>query len=475
MGWISISLFGLCVFLLLAYAFYQCYLSLSCSAREKAIHLKPLPDDEATANRLEATVTIQIALYNEGHAVDPLFKSILALDYPKELVEIQLLDDSTDHSDEINAQWALKLSASGLKTSHLKRTHRDGYKAGALNEGLKQASGEYIAFFDADFSFAPDWLYRTLQGFTSDQIAAVQTRWVYVNSTKNWITRIQPLALNHHFINEHLGREKADALTTFNGTAALWKKSAIESVGGFSTETLTEDLNLAYRAQLAGFRILYLPNITAGSELPDSLSAYFSQQFRWNKGAAENFQLLKGSLKTLQLKKKFHALMHLLGSSFYAVTFSFLLIGLSLPFMGLQGAQLQITELLSNLLLLASLSLGIALFRADRDLHYSSSLLHWALYFTSYLILSAGMSYRNTRAVLEGHLRKPSTFVRTPKTNQLKRRRSRIIPVIEGLITLLGVFSAFRAYDTQQLALLGLPLFTTLAFGWVTIARLKRS
>jgi len=127
------------------------------------------------------------------------------------------------------------------------------------------------------------------------------------------------------------------------------------------------------------------------------------------------------------------------------------------------------------LLLLASLSLGIALFRADRDLHYSSSLLHWALYFTSYLILSAGMSYRNTRAVLEGHLRKPSTFVRTPKTNQLKRRRSRIIPIIEGLITLLGVFSAFRAYDTQQLALLGLPLFTTLAFGWVTIARLKRS
>jgi len=143
--------------------------------------------------------------------------------------------------------------------------------------------------------------------------------------------------------------------------------------------------------------------------------------------------------------------------------------------MGLQGAQLQITELLANLLLLASLGLGIALFRADQDLHYSSSLLHWALYFTSYLILSAGMSYRNTRAVLEGHLRKPSAFVRTPKTHQLKRRRSKTIPVIEALITLLAVSSASRAYDTQQLALLGIPLFTFLAFGWVTIAQLKHS
>lgn len=473
MGWVSILLFGLCVFLLLAYAVYQCALSLRYSSREKRILLDSGPKDSTDFKVENASVTFQIALYNEGHAVDGLFQSVIALDYPKDLLEIQVLDDSTDGSDEINAQWVKQLQASGFKAYHLKRSHREGYKAGALNAGLQQAKGSYIAFFDADFSFSPDWLHRGLNGFTSDQVAAVQTRWDYVNSAKNWITKIQPLALNHHFINEHLGREKIGAFTTFNGTAALWKKSAIETVQGFNTETLTEDLNLAYRAQLAGYQIKYHPNITADCELPESLTAYFSQQFRWNKGAAENFQLLKSSLRRLRGRKRFHALMHLLGSSFYAVTFTLFLIGLVLPFMRLSAQQIHTVSMLSPLLLVASLCLGIALYRADRDLKHSSSSLDWVINFLGYLIVSAGMSYLNTKAVLEGHLRKPSAFIRTPKAKQLTWRSSKVFPTVEILITVLSGLSVFMAFETQQFALIGMPLFTTLAFAGVSLASLK--
>jgi cellulose synthase/poly-beta-1,6-N-acetylglucosamine synthase-like glycosyltransferase len=473
MGWVSIILFGLCAFLLLSYAVYQCVLSLSSSSQEKRRLLESGPKDSIDFKVENASVTFQIALYNEGHTVDGLFQSIIALDYPKDLIEIQVLDDSTDGSDEINAQWVKQLQVSGLKAHHLKRSHRDGYKAGALNAGLQQAKGNYIAFFDADFRFSPDWLNRSLKGFTSDQLAAVQTRWVYLNNAKNWITKIQPLALNHHFINEHLGREKTGAFTTFNGTAALWEKSAIETVQGFNTETLTEDLNIAYRAQLAGYQIKYYPNITADCELPESLAAYFSQQFRWNKGAAENFQLLKSSLRRLRGRKRFHALMHLLGSSFYAVTFALFLIGLVLPFMRLSAQQIHVVSLLSPLLLVASLSLGVALYRADRDLKHSSSSLDWVVNFLGYLIVSAGMSYLNTKAVFEGHLRKPSAFIRTPKEKQLRWKSSRALPVVEVLITVLSSLSVFMAFETQQLALIGMPLFTTLAFAGVSFALLK--
>ncbi|MGA0829744.1 MAG: glycosyltransferase [Flavobacteriaceae bacterium] len=323
--------FSLITALLILYSGYQLYLSLVCSQQLKAQRLQSANSQEPArlADESLPLVTFQIALFNEGHVVDTLFSSLLKINYPKQLLEIQLLDDSTDASIEINAEWVRRFNAFGFEAVHLRRQHRKGFKAGALNEGLKKAKGAYIALFDADFNLDPNWLVRSLEGFEEPSIAAVQSRWTYSNATQNRITQLQVLGLNHHFINEHIARDHLNLMSTFNGTAALWKKSVIEQIGGFSTQTLTEDLNLAYRAQLEGYHISYAAHITAESELPATASAYFTQQFRWNKGAAENFRLLRARLSRLRNGSvRFHAFMHLLGSTFYFVSFLFLIIGL---------------------------------------------------------------------------------------------------------------------------------------------------
>lgn len=474
-AWFLVYFFGLLTLILVLYSGYQLYLSLVCSQQVKAQKLqltsssKPLYSEKSLP-----LVTFQIALFNEGRVVDALFSSLLEIDYPKSLLEIQLLDDSTDPSIELNAAWVERLNAIGFKATHLTRQHRKGFKAGALNEGLHQAKGEFIAIFDADFNLPPNWLLQCLEGFQKPSVAAVQSRWTYGNAGQNLTTRLQVLALNHHFVNEHIARDQLHLMTTFNGTAALWKKSVILALGGFNTRTLTEDLNLAYRAQLAGYDLRYFAHITAESELPATPSAYFTQQFRWNKGAAENFRLLRTKLSRLKKRSvRFHAFMHLLGSTFYLASFFLLLTGLSPLLIWFSPRQLYSMALITNGLSVSAILLGIALFRAERSLNPQTPLLSWAIHFLLYLALSAGMSYMNARAVVEGHLGIRSAFVRTPKIKQFKERlktRLKSVKPIEALIAIIAWAAFIHDIQTASFSLMGLHLFTALAFSWVCLS-----
>ncbi|MFM1808742.1 MAG: hypothetical protein RLZZ242_1467 [Bacteroidota bacterium] len=464
---------------LLYYASYQLYVSLSFSQANKRRQLQaPEHPLHLTDDTSLPTVTFQIALFNEGQVVDHLFTSLLAIHYPKERIAVQLLDDSNDASVEINTAWVARLNEAGFRATHLRREHRNGFKAGALNEGLKKAEGEFIALFDADFSIPPNWLRQCLEAFENPSIAAVQSRWVYGNSDENLLTAIQTIGLNHHFINEHLFRDHRQLFTTFNGTAALWKKSVISELKGFSTQTLTEDLNLAYRAQFEGYQIAYHGYITASSELPAIPSAYFTQQFRWNKGAAENFRLLRHRIgKCCSSAVRFHALMHLFGSSFYVFSFLILMLGLSTLVIQFTHQQLEQLALLSSVLSISALLLAVALYRAARIAQPKSLRLKWLIHLLLYFTLSAGMSFMNTKAVLEGHLGIRSSFVRTPKMKQLKqqfKRRFSPFMLIEGLLATLAWMAFINDLQTACYSLIGLHLFTALAFSWVCVSSWKQ-
>ena len=269
-------------------------------------------------------VTIQLPVYNECYVMERLLDNISKIEYPREKLEIQVLDDSTDESLESTAQHIQKLRETGLDIHHITRSNRDGYKAGALKEGLKIAKGEFIAIFDADFLPHEDWLLKTVPYFKDPEIGVVQTRWSHLNRDFSILTKVQAFALDAHFTLEQVGRNSQGHFINFNGTAGIWRKACILDAGNWQGDTLTEDLDLSYRAQLKQWKFKYLEQVETPAELPVIMSAARSQQFRWNKGGAENFQ--KMGLKVLKnkhipFKTKLHGIMHLLNSSMFLSIF----------------------------------------------------------------------------------------------------------------------------------------------------------
>ena len=232
-------------------------------------------------------VTVQLPIYNEQYVIERLLESITKLDYPKNLLEIQVLDDSTDESKNLIAKKVTELQQKGIDITHMHRSLRTGFKAGALKEGLTKAKGEFIAIFDADFTPNPNWLHATLCGFTEHSVGLVQTRWGHLNRDFSLLTKIQALALDFHFHLEQGGRNALKHFMSFNGTAGIWRKSCILDAGNWQADTLTEDLDLSYRAQLKGWKFRYLGDVVTPAELPVAMGAFKSQQFRWTKGAAE--------------------------------------------------------------------------------------------------------------------------------------------------------------------------------------------
>ena len=264
--------------------------------------------------------------------MERLLKNIAKLEYPREKLEIQVLDDSTDESVEITAKLIKEIQETGIDIQHTRRSNRQGFKAGALKEGLKTAKGEFIAIFDADFLPQPDWLYQTVPYFKDREIGVVQTRWGHINRDYSTLTKIQAFALDAHFTLEQVGRNSQGHFINFNGTAGLWRKECIYDAGNWEGDTLTEDLDLSYRAQLKNWKFKYLENVETPAELPVVISAARSQQFRWNKGGAENFQkMMKRVIKSknVPFKTKIHSLLHLLNSSMF--TCIFLVAVLSIP------------------------------------------------------------------------------------------------------------------------------------------------
>jgi cellulose synthase/poly-beta-1,6-N-acetylglucosamine synthase-like glycosyltransferase len=236
------------------------------------------------------TVTLQLPIYNEMYVVDRLIQSVCRMDYPRDRFEVQVLDDSTDETRSIAQMAVRRAAAQGVDITYLHRDDRTGYKAGALEAGMKVAKGEFIAIFDADFLPTPDFLKRTVDHFTDPKVAVVQARWGHINADYSLLTKIQSILLDAHFVLEHGGRNRAGHFFNFNGTAGIWRRAAIEDGGGWQHDTLTEDLDLSYRAQLRGWKFHFLPDLVVPAELPVEMNAFKSQQHRWAKA---RFQTLR--------------------------------------------------------------------------------------------------------------------------------------------------------------------------------------
>src|SRR5271170_7560717 len=268
-------------------------------------------------------ITVQLPIYNEYYVVERLLKSVSALEYPRELLQIQVLDDSTDDTHVLSRKTADELKSQGFNIDVIHRTDRTGYKAGALEGGLKECEGEFILILDADFLPEPDMLMKTVHYFTDPKVGMIQTRWGHINRTYSLLTRVQAMFLDGHLLLEQTARSRSGRFFNFNGTAGLWRRSCIENAGGWQHDTLTEDLDLSYRAQLKGWRFVFLPHLVTPAELPVDMNGFKSQQHRWTKGSIQTcLKLLPAVWKAkLPVLIKFEATAHLTSNYAYLLLF----------------------------------------------------------------------------------------------------------------------------------------------------------
>jgi cellulose synthase/poly-beta-1,6-N-acetylglucosamine synthase-like glycosyltransferase len=367
-------------------------------------------------------VTVQLPLYNERYVVERLLVAIAALDYPGHLLEIQVLDDSTDETTTLIEQQLDFIRQQGITIKHLQRADRTGFKAGALAQGTRQATGEFIAIFDADFLPAPDFLLRLLPYFTNPRVGLVQARWDHLNATDSLLTRFQGFFLDAHLFVEQWGRQTARHLINFNGTAGIWRKACIDDAGGWHADTLTEDLDLSYRAQLRGWQFNYAGDVGVLAELPLSMQALKTQQFRWMKGIAECARKHLGpTLQSSRLRpaSKGYAFFHLLSSLPFCCLLVLGLTSVPLLWLEQQPAYRLLLGQISGVavLSLASISLYWSAFtfrKPARNVPLLSFMGHYGLF----MVFSMGLSLHNAQAVVAGFAGRKSAFVRTPKFNQ---------------------------------------------------------
>ena len=438
-------------------------------------------------------VTIQLPVFNELYVMERLLDNIVELDYPTHKLEIQVLDDSTDESVESTAKQIKSLQKRGFDIQHIRRTKRVGFKAGALREGLKIAKGEFIAIFDADFLPKSDWLKRTIPFFKDLEIGVVQTRWSHINRDYSLLTKVQAFALDAHFTLEQVGRNSKGHFINFNGTAGVWRKDCILDAGNWEGDTLTEDLDLSYRAQLKDWKFKYLEDVETPAELPVVISAARSQQFRWNKGGAENFRKMifkVFSNKTLPLKTKIHGMLHLLNSTMFL---NVLIVGvLSIPMLYIKNeyAHLKAYFYVMSFFVISTLIFFICYWYMYKKTHGSTfkDFVQYVLMFFTFFSIAMGFSLHNSIAVIEGHIGKRSEFVRTPKfninsikdswkNNKYLRKKPSLNVVLEGLLMVyfgFGMYSAFIVGDQGgDFGLFPFHLMLFLGFGFVFFNSLK--
>jgi cellulose synthase/poly-beta-1,6-N-acetylglucosamine synthase-like glycosyltransferase len=360
-------------------------------------------------------VTIQLPVFNEMYVVDRLVKAVCDIDYPKDRMEIQLLDDSTDETVDVSRKLVDQYAAQGFDIVHIHRTNRQGYKAGALKEALEVAKGEFVAIFDADFVPKPDFLKSTLPHFAHDRIGMVQTRWEHLNEEYSFLTRAQALALDGHFVIEQQIRNKAGFFINFNGTAGVWRKRTILDAGNWHSDTLAEDLDLSYRAQLRGWKFVFLNDVTSPAELPADINSLKTQQFRWTKGAVETAKKLLPTVwsSALPLKVKLECTIHL--TSNLVFPFIIMVAFLNVPLVVVKHSTTVYNPVfaLMSIFVLATISTFMFYLYAQRAIHAD-----WRrrlLLFPVFMAGSMGLAVNNTRAVFEALIGKKSEFKRTPK------------------------------------------------------------
>ena len=407
-------------------------------------------------------VTIQLPVFNELYVMKRLLKNIAKIDYPKEKLEIQVLDDSTDESVEMTSKYIKKVKELGIDIQHIRRTNRQGYKAGALKEGLKTAKGEFIAIFDADFLPNPNWLYETVPYFKDPQIGVVQTRWSHINRNYSTLTKIQAFMLDAHFTLEQVGRNSQGHFINFNGTAGVWRKECIYDAGNWEGDTLTEDIDLSYRAQLKNWKFKYLEKVETPAELPVVISAARTQQFRWNKGGAENFQKMAKRIlisKNISVKTKIHGLLHLLNSSMFICIFLVAILSIPMLYIKNEYAHLKNYFYIMSFFVMSSLIFFVCYWYMYKNI-YGNGIKNFFKYifaFFTFFSVAMGFSLHNTIAVLEGHFGKKSEFVRTPKfniitlkdgwkNNKYIKKKPSIHVILEGMLALYFVFGMYSAF-----------------------------
>jgi cellulose synthase/poly-beta-1,6-N-acetylglucosamine synthase-like glycosyltransferase len=457
---VILSVFGLHRYIML-YLYYR--------YRDRRALPAPLPE---TLGK----VTVQLPIFNEMYVVDRLLASVTQIRYPKELLEIQILDDSTDETVNMVAAAVERYRAEGFDMVHVHRQNRYGYKAGALAEGLKVAKGEFILIFDADFVAPPDILEKLMGHFGDPQVGMVQARWGHVNRDYSLLTNVQAIMLDGHFVLEHGGRNRSGRFFNFNGTAGVWRRSTIEESGGWQHDTLTEDLDLSYRAQLRGWRFVYVQDVVAQAEIPVEMNSFKQQQFRWAKGQIQTCRKLLPTIfaAPVPLSTKVEAFFHL-GANF-GYPLMILLALLMFPAMVIRYNMGWYEMLVVDVPLFLGATMSVCSFyMASQKEVFGATWRSRLKYLPAVLAVGIGLSVSNAKGVLEALLGLDSEFTRTPKygvelcSDDWRQKRYRgnvtLVPYIE---LALGVYFTFMAYYALSNDILGtLPFILLFQVGFL--------
>jgi cellulose synthase/poly-beta-1,6-N-acetylglucosamine synthase-like glycosyltransferase len=483
---IILGIYSACLILIFYYSCIQMTLAIAYVKNRKKRKLEKIPlFDSKNAPK----VTIQLPMYNEMYVAERIIETAAAFDYPRDKFQIQVLDDSTDETKDIIATKVAELAATGLNIQHIHRIDRTGYKAGALDDAMDRVQGEFIAIFDADFVPDKDFLIRTMPYF-KEGIGVVQSRWGHLNKTYSLLTELQAFGLNGHFAIEQGGRNASGHFINFNGTAGIWRKTCIEEAGGWEHDTLTEDLDLSYRAQMRGWKFKYLEDVESPAELPITMSALKSQQHRWMKGGAECFIKMWKSLITfpgVKFSDRVHGFAHLFNSSVFV--FILILSILSLFVLHIKDSFSDLNWFIQfgAFFIASTLFLSFYYWHSWRDKKgpFLNDLFRFIGRFIQFLTVSMALSLSNAVAVIEGYLGIKSSFVRTPKFNVLiktefkgnkyDKKSLSLINILEGLLMLVFGFTAVQRAVYGDLGMVPLHLMLTCGYGIIFFSTLKEN
>ena len=483
---IVLGIYTACLILIFYYSCIQMTLAIAYVRNRKKRKLEEIPQfDSKNAPK----VTIQLPMYNEMYVAERIIETAAAFDYPRDKFQIQVLDDSTDETKDIIAAKVAELAATGLNIQHIHRTDRTGYKAGALDDAMDRVQGEFIAIFDADFVPDKDFLIRTMPYF-KEGIGVVQSRWGHLNKTYSLLTELQAFGLNGHFAIEQGGRNASGHFINFNGTAGIWRKTCIEEAGGWEHDTLTEDLDLSYSAQMRGWKFKYLEDVESPAELPITMSALKSQQHRWMKGGAECFIKMWKSLITfpgVKFSDRVHGFAHLFNSSVFV--FILILSILSLFVLHIKDSFSDLNWFIQfgAFFIASTLFLSFYYWHSWRDKKgpFLNDLFRFIGRFIQFLTVSMALSLSNAVAVIEGYLGIKSSFVRTPKFNVLiktefkgnkyDKKSLSLINILEGLLMLVFGFTAVQRAVYGDLGMVPFHLMLTCGYGIIFFSTLKEN
>ena len=480
--------------IILVYSFFSLFI-ISYSIVQLSLVYSYLKNRKKIAKHIEEfsdtdeipVVTVQLPVYNELYVIERLIDCVAEFNYPKDKLEIQLLDDSTDETIEIIAKRVKHWQEKGIDIQHIQRPERVGFKAGALDYGMNSCKGEFIAIFDADFVPEKDFLLKTIPYFQDKEIGVVQTRWEHINKEYSLLTKLQAFALDAHFSVEQGGRNSAGHFINFNGTAGVWRKLAIEEGGGWKADTLTEDLDLSYRAQLKGWKFLFKEEIGSPAELPAEMNSLKAQQYRWTKGAAEC--TVKNLGKVIKHDKyhfwtKINAIFHLMNSFLFIAIFTIAILSIPLFLMKQNNPELDGFFRLATISLFSFAVIGVMYFTSFAKSYKNKGIafIHFMYYFPLFLSFSMGLSFHNSIAVIEGYAGRKTPFVRTPKFNLNKKNgnwkgtvynktKIKWVTIIEGLLALYFIYGIGLCFAWEDYGML--PLFTLLSLGFGVIFSLS--